>query len=133
MAKKTEHKQQKQCHNNSIKALKNGPQQKKVLNIFLKRESPQEKNGRLPSSVTKWHHDAFTAPPLSALQASETLQRLGKTAEEAYVGARNFVNRGKLPLKTKRLALAYTALVFAVNTSAWEACLSSLDECGIKR
>ena len=59
-------------------------------------------------------------------------QRPAKTAEEVYVGARNFVNRGKLPLKTKRLALAYTALVFTVNTSAWEACLSSLDECGIK-
>ena len=68
----------------------------------------------------------------SPLQASETLQRLGKTTEGAYVGAQNFVNRGTLPLKTKRLGLAYTARVFSVNTSVWEACLSSLDEGGIK-
>lgn len=88
---------------------------KKLLNIVFKmRISTKRRMERLPSSFAKM------APPMhflhlhSPLQASETLQKLGKTTEGAYVGAQNFVNRGTLPLKTKRLAVAYTARVFSV-------------------
>ena len=100
MAKKTEHKQQKLCYNNSIKALKNGPQQKKTFKHFFKTRISTREEWTAPKQRYKM---APWCIYCTSTLSSPSLRDLGKQQKKFMWGPGILLTEENCPWRLKDL------------------------------